>query len=332
MEERQLPGVVPLAPAMGVRQTLVVVPGFLSTPRTLELDHADWVVPLRRAGWHGAIYKLAWESGGSGELLLESTRVLTDLAAAWFSYRRTLVSAMTLFMPVTLPAKRMRMLLGGLAVLYTIQRTLWRLHTYWRRARGEAREAAAALAREGLDRVLPAPPHEVTLVGFSLGGYLVREMLIEAAREGVRMRQAFCIAPAAQANAVQEWEAAARGVSEPLVNVYSPNDLILRMLYTGAEWHTPAGIAPVHLPGGQIVNINAAWHLPSGPVNAVASHMGHLHALPRTIGPWLECWEQPGTHPRLEEPYHEDIHDAGIRHRMRSRGRAGRRSLRARRR
>ena len=150
----------------------------------------------------------------------------------------------------------------------------------WSVAHARARKAGVLLATALLGRAHGARP--VILVGYSLGAALVHECLHEMARQSEegRARGAGVVHHAVlmglpATSEPERWGRLRRVVSGRLINCYRPSDLVLRVVYRGAEGALgAAGLRAVACEG--VENFDVSRH--------VRSHAEYRHA----VGPLLQ--------------------------------------------
>ena len=119
-------------------------------------------------------------------------------------------------------------------------------------------------------------PDGFILMGHSLGARMIYHLLQELSkRELMLVEEAFLLGGAVNRKETKGWKTAVKAVRGRVVNCYSDNDYILKLLYRLATLNPPAGLGPIELPHEKIVNMNVT------PI--VNGHMDYKRKLSRIL-------------------------------------------------
>ncbi|MEX2016271.1 MAG: DUF726 domain-containing protein, partial [Candidatus Hydrogenedentales bacterium] len=171
------------------------------------------------------------------------------------------------------------------------------LHRHWQdiRRRADSVDSVAAL-----NLIRAACPHgRVTLVGHSLGAKVVLNLLNTANHRNYRFGDVALLA-AAHSRRDPELIRLAESLWGRMVNVYHPNDWVLKVLYKVGEFtrFSPCGLKPVTFEHPRIVNLSGEPWLRA----TFRSHVLFPEVLPQTVGRELWGYTGPAEQPVDDTP------------------------------
>lgn len=121
------------------------------------------------------------------------------------------------------------------------------------------KERAAAVGRDVLPRLLAARgERDVILVGASAGARIVYHCLRSEHLPRQIVQDAWLLGGALGRHAEKDWHSVVSGLSGKLVNVYAPQDVVLKTLYRAASRGAHAcGTGPIECPHPRVVSVDA---------------------------------------------------------------------------
>jgi pimeloyl-ACP methyl ester carboxylesterase len=150
----------------------------------------------------------------------------------------------------------------------------------------QIRSRAERIGREDLpDMLSRIPEGRVSVVGFSLGALIVYHGLLNARQtEEPLIHNAVLLSGAVPHGDPETWACALAGLEGRLVNVYNPQDTMLKYLFRIAQLspEKPCGLTPVELSHPRLFNVRAGGRGAAG----MRNHWGQIDTLPETVG-WL---------------------------------------------
>ncbi len=200
---------------------LVIAKGFCSTP-----DEAvdDWRDSIRNSGWKGQIWRISWDGLSARKLqeLVQDPRQLVAVLASAVSPIPFVPSAGAV---------------AGTLPLIELFRQ-WFL-----RSSDNARTVGRSYGPKLLDEL---PHAHVSVLGFSLGAYLMFHLLqLEAESGRQRIKDAILLGAAVPSSPLSEWKQARSGCTGRVLNCYHSKDIVLDVLYPFATGEKASGCRPV---------------------------------------------------------------------------------------
>lgn len=241
-------------PIGGSDQALIFIPGYLSSDAERPVALQKWVVGIREAGWKGAIYSLLWDASNLEEL----HRFLDSVAG---------------IPPELVMVYRPNLLAKLPAIKIHYQKIK-------KRAKRVGREELIPLVNRYVQS------NRISLMGHSMGARIINYALRSVAPGGDCFENAFLLGGAISRGSRHKWHEAALGLYGYLVNVYHPEDLILRYPYKmlNFRFKNPCGLKPIKYHGPNVVNINAADYMDG---YKLTNHWVYRMSLAHTVAPFF---------------------------------------------
>jgi hypothetical protein len=153
---------------------------------------------------------------------------------------------------------------------------------HWRKVKRRAKKVGRNYLPELLSLI---PESKVTIMGFSLGAFIVYYGLINMGNlESHVINNVIFLGGAVARDESKDWNRAIEPLEGKIINVFNGRDYMLRYLFRMAQVNpkSPCGLKPIKLSHPKIINIDATEEISASPRN----HWEHVRALPNTIG-WL---------------------------------------------